>query len=44
LLDNVEKYGRAGQAKMTIRRMSIAYCVSKANNKHSDYVIFFVFL
>jgi len=37
----VEKYGRAGQATddNTIRRMRFSWCITKAKNTHSEYVI-----
>jgi hypothetical protein len=41
LWDNVEKYGRSGQATddNTIRRMRFACWITKATNTHSEYVI-----
>jgi hypothetical protein len=36
---NVGKYIRAGQTKMTIRRMHIACRIRKATNTHSEYVM-----
>ena len=41
LWDNVEKYGRTGQATGVnkIRRMRIAWWITKATNTHSKYVI-----
>jgi hypothetical protein len=38
-LDNLEKYDRAGQAKMTIWRMLIACWITKATHTYSEYVI-----
>jgi hypothetical protein len=35
----VEKYCRAGEAHMTIRRMRNACYMTKATNTHSEYVI-----
>jgi len=39
----VEKYDRAGQAQMTIRRMRFACWGPKATNTHSEYVIIIAF-
>ena len=41
LWDNVEKYGRARQAKYDniIRRMRFACCIPKATDTHSEYII-----
>jgi hypothetical protein len=45
LLDNGEKYGRAGQATAgnTIRRMRFACWITKATDTHSEYVILIAF-
>ena len=38
-LDNVAKYGRAGQATVTIRRMRNACWTPKSTNTHSGHLI-----
>jgi len=45
VLDNVEKYGIAGQATVDsiIRRMRIARWLTKTTDTHSEYVIILVF-
>jgi hypothetical protein len=45
LWDNLEKYGTAGQATddNTIRRMRVACCITKARDKHAEYVTLIVF-
>jgi hypothetical protein len=45
LLDNVEKYCRAGQGTddSIIRRMRTAWWVTKDTNTHSEYVIVIAF-
>jgi hypothetical protein len=45
LLDNVEKYNRAGQVAdySTIRRMRIACWSLKATDTHLEYVILIIF-
>jgi len=43
LWDNVEKYGRTGQATYDNRRMRTASWMSKATNTHSKYVILISF-
>jgi hypothetical protein len=45
LWDNVEKYGRAGQATddNIIRRMRFACWITKATNTYSEYVILIAF-
>jgi hypothetical protein len=45
LLDNVEKYGRATEATgdNTIRRMRLAYWITKATDTQSAYVVFIAF-
>ena len=45
LLDNVEKYGTVRQATNDniIRRMRISCWMTNATDKHSEYVILFVF-
>jgi hypothetical protein len=46
LRDNVEKYGKAGQATddNIIRRMRCACWITTATDTHSEYLIFIVFL
>jgi hypothetical protein len=46
LREYIEKYSRARQATddNIIRRMRIAYWITKATNMHSEYVIFIHFL
>jgi hypothetical protein len=43
--DNAQKYGTAGQAtdENTIRRMRIAFGLTKATHAHSEYVIYIAF-
>ena len=45
LCDNVEKYGTAGQATddSKIRRMRFACGITKATERHSEYVILIAF-
>jgi hypothetical protein len=45
LWDNVEKYGRVGQATgdNIIRRMRFACWITKATNTHTEYVILIAF-
>jgi hypothetical protein len=45
LLDNVEKYGRAGQATddNIIRRMRVACWITKATDTHTESVILIAF-